>query len=83
MSKLAITLADKIKHDIGLDCDPETFRRTYAGCNQKAGGAWTWAMKKSDTNEEIGSIWRASECIRKNSRLYLDKYGTELILEHL
>ena len=47
MSKLAITLADKIKYDIGLVCDPETFRRTYAGCNQKAGGAWTWAMKKN------------------------------------
>ena len=39
-SKLAERLAKKIYKELGIECDPNTFRRTYAGYWQRSQGTW-------------------------------------------
>ena len=63
-------LAEKIKRDLGIDCDTETFERTYAGKNQKAIGAWVWTMMSGI--RLIGSVEPASKLIK--SKYYLSIY---------
>ncbi len=50
-SVLAEKLAKKIEKDIGLVCDPTTFRRTYAGYWQRSNGAWLWTMQVIEISE--------------------------------
>ena len=74
-SKLAMRLAKKIETELGIRCNPETFHRTYAGCNQRASGAWVWIMNEENDVRDVGSCWPASECVKQKYALSLGEYG--------
>lgn len=74
-NRLAEKLSAKIEQELGIQCNPETFRRTYAGRHQKAAGAWVWLMSEKDGIHDVGSCWPASECVKKKYSLSLGKYG--------
>lgn len=80
-SPLADKLAKKIERELGLTCDPATFRRTYAGYWQKSNGAWLWTMRVMNGAYEIGSSNPASECIKKKYRLVMLESGDEICAE--
>ena len=75
VSILAVRLANKIESELGIQCDPTTFRGTYAGRNQKASGAWVWIMSEQNDIRDVGSCWPATECVKKNVKLSLWRYG--------
>ena len=78
-SKQVLRLVRKIKQDIGIECDPYTFRRTYAGYWQKSNGAFVWIICANDvTSLFIGSADTLTECIRKNRRLEFDCEHNEI-----
>lgn len=61
-------LCRKLKEDCGIECDPLTFRRTYAGAQMKSNlSFYSWVMKSGF--EEIGSMTAASELIKKKYKL--------------
>ena len=74
-SPLAIRLAKKIKRDLNIECDPETFRRTYAGYWQKGLGAYLWTMRTKSTFIDVGSGEPASECVKSKYILEITDYG--------
>lgn len=79
MSRLAERLAKKIHEQLRIDCDTETFVRTYAGRNQKAAGAPLWLMRpKNNSIAMIGSTLPASYLVKKDVSLCAEKsgYGT-------
>lgn len=79
MSRLVERLAKKIHEQLRIDCDTETFVRTYAGRNQKAAGAPLWLMRpKNDSIVMIGSTLPASYLVKKGVSLCAEKsdYGT-------
>ena len=79
MSMLAEKLAKKIYEQLKIDCDPETFTRTYAGRNQKTAGAPLWLMRpKNNSVVMIGSTLPASYLVKKNVPLSAETsdYGT-------
>ena len=41
-------LAKRLRKDLGLEVDPASFRRTYAGKWLKAGGAFSWTCRLKD-----------------------------------
>lgn len=53
-SNAILSLAQRIQEEFGIVVDPESFRRTYAGWNQRAAGAITWEIRYGTNN--IGSI---------------------------
>lgn len=53
-SKQVLALAERIKEEFGIVVDPDTFRRTYVGRNQRAAGAITWEIRYG--THHIGSI---------------------------
>lgn len=69
MSRLSEKLSKKILQDTGVRTDPGTFRRTYAGCWQKAAGAFLWTMEAKDGDITVGSCDRASDCIKSGAKL--------------
>lgn len=75
MSGLSEKLSKKILQDTGIHTAPETFRRTYAGCWQKAAGALLWTMKAKDGPVTVGSCDRASDCIKSGTRLFACDVG--------
>ena len=81
-------LAAKIKEEIGVECDPSTFQRTYAGRNQKAAGAFVWVMVpegKPDSLPEnmwlIGSAEPASRLVKEKYHLDFDEKEGEIFGE--
>lgn len=79
MSRLAERLAKKIYEQLKIDCDTETFVRTYAGRNQKTAGAPLWLMRPKNNNVVmIGSTLPASYLVKKNVPLSAETsdYGT-------
>lgn len=78
-SKQVLRLVKKIKKDTGIECDPYTFRRTYAGYWQKSSGAFVWIICANDvTSLFIGSADTMTECIRKNRKLEFDCEHNEI-----
>ena len=73
--KLAEKLADKIEKELGIICEPETFKRTYAGYWQKLSGAFVWTMKVLNSHNDIGSCTPASECIKRKYNLSITENG--------
>lgn len=66
MSRLIEKLAEKVYEQLQIDCDTETFVRTYAGRNQKATGAPLWLMQpKNNSIVMIGSTLPASYLVKK------------------
>lgn len=74
-SRLSERLAEKIKKELGINLNPETFTRTYAGRQQKAGGAWVWMMSETLGHMDVGSCYPASECVKTKYTLSLGPYG--------
>jgi hypothetical protein len=72
MSKLSERLTKKIKEELDINCIPETFRRTYAGRNQKAAGAFLCEMQIKDSSWHVASIQTASELVKSNIKLEAD-----------
>ncbi len=68
-STLSQRLAKKIEKDLGMQCDPSTFTRTYAGSWQKSAGAWLWTMQIKGTPFDVGSCEPASECVKAKNKL--------------
>ena len=75
MSRLSEKLSKKILQDTGVSTDPGTFQRTYAGCWQKAAGAFLWTMQAKDGSITVGSCDRASDCIKPGARLFACDVG--------
>ena len=76
---LAERLSKKIKRDIGIECVPCTFKRTYAGYWQKRAGAFVWEMNVKGFSYEIGSTQPASEPVKRGCKLELQ--GNEIFGE--
>lgn len=76
---LAERLSKKIKRDIGIECVPCTFRRTYAGYWQKRAGAFVWEMNVKGFSYEIGSTQPASELVKRGCKLEMK--GNEIFGE--
>lgn len=72
MSKLVDHLAQKIKKDIGVDVEPDTFISIRPRGADKLAGAWSWSMdiKDSASLRKVGSAYTATQCTRKNIKLY-------------
>lgn len=93
MSKLIERLAKKIEKELGIKVDPESFSSIRPSHSYKLAGAWSWEMKvvgpsKKRRNQVIGSMWTATECVRKNVKLSIAEehpagwdYGIELVPE--
>ena len=81
-SPLAERLAKRIQNDLGLELDPKTFRRTYAGYWQRTNGAWAWTMGYRNPNNprEVGSCDPATVCVRKDHKLCIAE-GGEIVAE--
>ena len=78
---LAERLAKKIKRELGIECDPSTFRRTYVGRCQKQGGAFVWTMHAKDRHWTIGSCDTATQCV--NSKYKLSILDDEIIADRI
>ena len=76
---LAERLSKKIKRDIGIECVPCTFKRTYAGYWQKRAGTFIWEMNVKGFSYEIGSTQPASELVKRGCKLELQ--GNEIFGE--
>lgn len=76
LSVLILRLCEKIEKELGIVCDPTTFRRTYAGYWQRSVGAWSWSMRSVRSYREVGSQERASECVKRKYRLEISDDGT-------
>ena len=74
-SPLAERLAKRIKNDLGIELDPKTFRRTYAGYWQRTSGAWAWTMCSTNPKNpiEVGSSDPATVCVRKDHTLLISE----------
>lgn len=63
-----MTLSEKLIYRLRAECeikvpDGTIIRRTYAGRNQKAGGAWAWYLWHNETDKilELGSCYTVTE----------------------
>ena len=71
MSKLIERLAKKIKDDLDIEVDPEAFISIRPRKWYKLMGALSWSMKvRGSVCRYVGSIYTATECTRKNIRLF-------------
>lgn len=55
--------------------DPSTFKRTYAGCQLKSGGAFSWIMRITDESgykKQIGSQEPLSYFAKRNTVITID-----------
>ena len=71
MGKIVERLAKKIKEDLDVEVDPETFISIRPRKWHKRMGAWSWSMKVRNTNVcQVGSIYTATECTRRDVKLF-------------
>ena len=75
MISLAERLANKIREETGREVSPLTFSRTYAGRNMKAAGAFVWMVQDINGIHWYGSMYPASECVKKKYKLVLGEGG--------
>lgn len=72
MSKLTERLAKKIKNDLCVEVDPETFISIRPRKWYKHMGAWSWSMMvRGSVCRHVGSVYTAAECASKNAKLFL------------
>lgn len=79
-SKLIEKLTEKIEKELGIQCDQNTFRRTYAGYWQRRLGAFVWVMGTID-GYQVGSIERVSDLVNNSVRLVYDQKEGEIFGE--
>lgn len=80
MSKLIERLCKKIKDELGYECEPSTFKRTYAGYWQRSEGAWSWFIRTKN-KIELGCAEPVKECVKRKYILTLSAYDSEIYLE--
>ena len=80
MSKLIDRLCVKIKDELGIECDPTTFKRTRAGYWQRASGAWSWFIQTKNSRIDIGSSEPVTECVKKKWELCRSGEDREIYL---
>lgn len=80
MSELSKRLAKKIEMELNILCDPDTFRRSYAGFWMKTQGAFVWEMDGVHGGT-IGSMYPASELVKKSVKLIYDQKESEIFPE--
>lgn len=73
-SKMVRKLVDRIKEEFGIGCDPNSFRRTYAGRWQKSDGAYSWTLDIVDEEEgyvagQVAGFSAASEYVKKKNNI--------------
>lgn len=73
-SKMVRRLVDRIKEEFGIECDPNSFRRTYAGWWQKSDGAYSWTLDMVDETGglvagHVAGFSAASEYIKKKNNI--------------
>ena len=73
-SKMVKKLVNRIKEEFGIECDPNSFRRTYAGWWQKSDGAYSWTLKMVDEAGgyiagHVAGFSAASEYIKKKNNI--------------
>ena len=79
MSNQVSCLCEKIRQELNIEVDANTFGRTYAGRNQKAAGAFIWTIDSKYNT--YGSCYPLSECIKNKNKLVLLVDGREIIPE--
>lgn len=79
MSVLIERLCKKLKDECGIDCDPSTFQRIYAGRHQKSAGAGSWCLGELGT---IIGMEPATECVRSDRYLsaHVSRMGGDTIV---
>lgn len=82
-SPLIKRLCKKIKEQIGIECDPVSFRRLRPGYWQRSAGAWSWSIRELNGIFEFGSCDPVTRCVRKDYRLVMedDELYAEFIKE--
>lgn len=78
VTNLSVKLAIKIEEELNIEVFP-IIQRTYAGYWQRSSGAWLWSM--STKSSDVGSGSKATECIKKDKKLGILKFG-EIIIEN-
>lgn len=68
MSENVIKLANRLKEEFGIDVNPKTFRRTYAGRHQRGAGAFLWLFPLNLVGE-VGGCEPMLKYIVKRNRL--------------
>lgn len=73
-SKMVRKLVDRIKEEFGIECDPNSFSRTYAGWWQKSDGAYSWTLDMVDETGgyvagHVAGFSAASEYIKKKNNI--------------
>lgn len=72
-------LIKRIHNDLGIECDPETFHRTYRGYWAKRASEWSWDMQTADHKYNIGSIYTATEILKsKNKLVIFSEWGSTI-----
>lgn len=72
--------AEIINNKLGLNLNPKTFIRTYAGYHQKSLGAFVWWMYVEDTPHWYGSCDTITYIVNsKNKQFHL--LGHEIIID--
>lgn len=74
-----IKLCNKLQTEYNVIAYPDTFRRTYAGKNLKAAGAFTWMMDGHNDKGPmiIAGFEPVSKIIRKGTKCTFEQYEEE------
>ena len=80
-SPLIKRLCKKIKEQLGIECDPTTFRRLRPGYWQRSSGAWSWSMRTLNGIFEFGSCDPVTMCVRRDHKLEWLDSGDEIVAE--
>lgn len=60
-----------IKEKFDIDVNPNSFQRVYSGYLQRSQGAFSWFMKRNDSNTDIGSCYSVTEILKNKNKLSL------------
>lgn len=68
-SKMVMRLAKRLADEFDIHVDPNTFRRSYAGHQQRKVGTYRWTMVGKV--EIVGSVYTATDCANLTNRLII------------
>lgn len=72
-------LAKKIKDELGVDIDPSTWRRSYAGYWQRSSGCCSSSVKQANSTGRLLFFGPISDYLKKD--VYLDVDGDMVYAE--
>ncbi len=71
--KISKKLARILREEFGLDVNADDFQRLYPSQDQREGGAFVWCFVNPKKSGLIGSVFPASEFVKKNVRISLSR----------